>query len=352
MKIKLGSRIVGENSEPYIIAEIGVNHECSLIKAKKMIQLAKKGGADAVKFQFYKAEKIASIHSRAYWDTKKERETSQFNLFKKFDKFKKSDFQDLAKYCKNLKIDFSCTPFDFDSVEILDKLVNFFKISSSDITNFPLIRKIAKKNKTILLSTGASNIQEINLAINEIKKFNKKKIVLMHCILNYPTEDKNANLRMILDLKLKFPDALMGYSDHTLPKNNMLALSLAYVLGAVVIEKHFTDNKRKKGNDHYHSMDYKDLKIFKNKSKKILELLGSPNKHPIKSEKISRKNARRSIVLSEDMEKNTPLKISNISFKRPGNGISPMYYKKILGKKLKKNLKYDHILKWQDFKNV
>jgi sialic acid synthase SpsE len=352
MNIKLGSKRISENGEPYVIAEIGVNHECSLSKAKKMIRLAKIGGADAVKFQFYKAGKIASIYSKAYWDTKKEKETNQFNLFKKFDKFDKSDFYDLAKYCKNLKIDFACTPFDFDSVDILNKLVSYFKISSSDITNIPLIKKIAKKNKNILLSTGASNIEEIRLAVNEIKKYNKKKIVLMHCILNYPTNDEDANLRMIKDLKLKFPETLIGYSDHTLPKNNMLTISIAYALGAVVIEKHFTDNKRKAGNDHYHSMDYKDLKIFKDKAKKISDLLGLSNKHSTKSEEISRKNARRSIVLSKHLAKNTTLKISNIAFKRPGTGISPVFYKRILGKKINKNLKYDHVLKWKNLKKI
>lgn len=350
MKIKLGSKYISYNTEPYFIAEIGVNHECSILKAKKLIWLAKKGGADAVKFQFYKAEKIASLHSRAYWDVTKEKETSQYNLFKKYDKFNISDYKKLAKYCKYLKIDFACTPFDFESVDFLNELVSYFKIASADITNLPLIEKIAKKKKRIILSTGASNIDEINLALKEIKKYNHKKVILMHCILNYPTEDKNANLNMILDLKKKYPNCVIGYSDHTLPKNNMLALLSAYSIGAQVLEKHFTDNKKKDGNDHYHSLDYKDLSNFKKNVKIVSQLLGLSKKKSIKNEKLSRLYARRSIVISQDLKKNSKINTSNISYKRPGTGISPVYFKEVLGKKINRNLEYDHILNWKDLK--
>jgi len=350
MKIKLGSKYISYNTEPYFIAEIGVNHECSILKAKKLIWLAKKGGADAVKFQFYKAEKIASLHSRAYWDVTKEKETSQYNLFKKYDKFNINDYKKLAKYCKYLKIDFACTPFDFESVDFLNELVSYFKIASADITNLPLIEKIAKKKKHIILSTGASNIDEINLALKEIKKYNHKKVILMHCILNYPTEDKNANLNMILDLKKKYPNCIIGYSDHTLPKNNMLALLSAYSMGAQVLEKHFTDNKKKEGNDHYHSLDYKDLSNFKKNVKIVSQLLGLSKKKSIKNEKLSRLYARRSIVISQDLKKNSKINTSNISYKRPGTGISPVYFKEILGKKINRNLEYDHILNWKDLK--
>jgi len=348
MRINLGSKIITNKNAPYVIAEIGVNHECSIPKAKKLIRLAKKGGADAAKFQFYKADKIASIHSKAYWDISKEKEKSQFSLFKKFDKFNDKNYAILAEYCKKIKIDFACTPFDFESVDIIDKYVKYFKVASADITNIPLIRKIAKKQKPILLSTGASNTTEIDYAIKEIKKFNKKKIVIMHCILNYPTEDHNANLNMISDLKKNFSNCEIGYSDHTLPNNNMLTLATAYTLGATIIEKHFTDNKKKKGNDHYHSMDFKDLKKFREFTKKINLILGSRKKNFIKSEKISRLYARRSIVLSKSLKKNKKLNLSDISFKRPGTGICPKNYKKIIGRKLKKDLNYDHILHWKD----
>ena len=152
-------------NQPYIIAEVGVNHNCSLKLAKKMIIQAKKGGANAVKFQTYKAEKIARIDSAAYWDTSKEKTKSQYELFSRFDKFTHSDYKKLSIYCKKNYIDFLSTPFDLEAVDELSPLVPAFKISSSDITNYPLLEKISKKKKPVLVSTGASNVDEIKNAI-------------------------------------------------------------------------------------------------------------------------------------------------------------------------------------------
>ena len=265
-RIKLGNRIIYENSKPYIIAEIGVNHECSISKAKKLIFKAKMGGADAAKFQTYKAELITSKNSPSYWDTKKEKTKSQFKLIKKYDHFDKSDNVELFKYCKSLHIDFASTPFDHKAVDMLDPLVSYFKVSSSDITNYPLLKKIASKKKPILLSTGASNISEIRNAVTLLNSYKCKNIVIMHCILSYPAKDQNANLGMITDLKEKFPKNIIGYSDHTLPNKEMTNMYTSYVLGAKVLEKHFTLNKNAKGNDHYHSMDFKDLKNLNKKN--------------------------------------------------------------------------------------
>ena len=189
-----------------------MNHECSLKKAKKLISQAKNSGAAAVKFQTYKAHTIASNDAKAYWNTNKETTLSQYDLFKKFDRFEKNDYLHLYKYCKKLKIDFLSTPFDLEAVDILKPLVKFFKISSSDITNFPLIIKIAKTNKPILLSTRINNRKKKTLRL--IKNYNNKDVSIMHCILNYPTANKNANLSMIKSLKY-ISKNLIGYSDHT-----------------------------------------------------------------------------------------------------------------------------------------
>ena len=166
-------------------------------KAKKMILLAKKNGASAAKFQTYKSDTIVSKNSPAYWDLKKEKTKSQYLLFKKYDKFDEKDYIILAKYCKKINIDFLSTPFDSISVDFLKKLVPAFKISSSDITNVQLLRKVAKTKKPIILSTGASNIKDIKFAIKQLQLFGSKKIILLHCILNYPTKDADANLSMI-----------------------------------------------------------------------------------------------------------------------------------------------------------
>ena len=238
--------------KPYVIAEIGVNHECSLIRAKKMIRLAKNGGADAVKFQTYKAETLASRYSPAYWDLKKEKTNSQFRLFKKYDKFGFNDYKILFKFCKKIKIDFLSTPFDLNAVKYLKKLISFYKIASADINNFPLLQSVGKTKKPVLISTGASTIKEIKEAVKILKKNGSKSIAIMHCILNYPTENNNANLGMIKNLKETFKNKVIGYSDHTVPDKHMSSLLFAYTLGAQIFEKHFTDNKSLKGNDHYH----------------------------------------------------------------------------------------------------
>ena len=296
MKIKIGSKTISENTLPYIIAEVGVNHECSILKAKKLILNAKKSGANAVKFQTYKAELLASKNSPAYWDIKKEKSKNQYELFKKYDAFGINEYKVLYQYCKKLNIDFSSTPFDLNSVDELNPFLKFFKVSSSDITNFPLLSKIASKKKPIILSTGASNIGEIHDAVRFLKKKKCKEIVLMHCILSYPTKNKDANLSMITDLRKKFPAHVIGYSDHTIPDKEMIKLTTSYILGSRVIEKHFTFNKKKKGNDHYHSMDKNDLKFLIKNLNKIKIILGRSKKSVILSEQKSRKFARRSLV--------------------------------------------------------
>ena len=226
---------VKKNTKPYFIAEAGVNHEGSLEEAKKLINAAKEGGADAIKFQTYKANKIASKNSPSYWNLKKEKTKSQFELFSKYDFFDEKHYEILFKYCKKKKIEFMSTPFDIDAVNFLNPLLNVFKISSSDITNFPLIDEIRKKRKPIILSTGASTLKEIKDALRLIKK-SVKKIILMHCILNYPTKNEDANLNMITSLKKEFPDCIIGYSDHTLPSKDMQNLLTSYLLGGKVIE--------------------------------------------------------------------------------------------------------------------
>ena len=341
---------LSKNIKPFFIAEVGVNHEGSIFNAKKLIDAAVEGGANAVKFQTYKAEKIAVKNSPYYWNIKKESTKNQFDLFSKYDGFDFKEYKILAKYCQKRKVEFLSTPFDLDAVDFLNPLMNLFKISSSDITNFPLIEKIASKKKPIILSTGASSVKEIKEAINIIKKNKIKKIILMHCILNYPTKNSDANLNMIKSLQREFPDCISGYSDHTMPSNYMQNLITAYLLGAKVIEKHFTLDKKKTGNDHYHSLNKKDLKLFNKKIEYITQTLGANKKSFLKSEIKSRRNARRSIVLNVDLIKGEKIQAKHLICKRPATGISPKYFKKVIGKKIKKNIPSDTILKWNFLK--
>ncbi len=352
MQFKLGSKIIRENVQPYFIAEIGVNYENNLKRAKKIIKLAKDGGADAVKFQSYKAEKIACKESPYYWDLKEVPVKSQYELFKKFDKFGFKEFKILKKYCDKIKIDFLSTPFDLDAVDYLDKLVPFFKIASADINNYPLIEKVCSKNKPIVLSTGASDINEIKKTVKFINKKNKNiKLIILHCVLSYPTKNNDAHLEWIKYLKDNFPNNVIGYSDHTLPDSSMMILTSAFLNGARVIEKHFSDVKGKKGNDHFHSLDYRDLKIFRKNIDILSQINGSKKKRiTLQCEKKSKLNARRSIVTKVSIKKGSIFNKNNLIMKRPGTGISPEKIYKIIGRKAVKDLNEDVILKKTDFK--
>ncbi|MBX7148103.1 N-acetylneuraminate synthase family protein [bacterium] len=349
ISIKLGNKILSNDSLPYVIAEIGVNHEGSLEQAKRLIELTKEGGADAAKFQSYKADTLASKHSPAYWDTTKEPTLSQHQLFKKYDNFSPEDYVELAAHCRNVGIDFLSTPFDDASVEFLDPLMPFFKIASADLTNIPFLRRIASKKKPVLLSTGAATLGEIDIAVETLTRAGAKDILLLHCILNYPTENANAHLRMIKGLQRAYPDHLIGYSDHTLPDDAMTSLVSAYLLGAVVIEKHFTHDKTLIGNDHYHAMDVNDLKRFVSLAKRVHVLLGNAeHKSPITTEGISRLNARRSIVAARDISKGHKFTESDLTYKRPGTGVSPIHWDEVIGGSALRDIKADDVLQWSD----
>ncbi|MAV82847.1 MAG: acetylneuraminic acid synthetase [Pelagibacteraceae bacterium] len=347
-KILLGKTEVNQDTMPYIIAEVGVNHENSIDKAFELISLAKKGGANAVKFQTYKAEKIASVNSPSYWDLNEVPTNSQFKLFKKYDHFEENEYIKLANYAQKLDIEFISTPFDLEAVDFLNPLMNFYKIASADITNYPLLKKIASKKKPVILSTGASNIEEINNACDILYKNGVKEISLLHCILNYPTKDEDANLNMIQFLQDMFPKLIIGLSDHTYPKNDMNICAMSYVAGARIIEKHFTYDKSLKDNDHFHSMDITDLKILKNRCHELYKIMGKYERDILESEKISNQNARRSLVTKKTINKGQKIDENMIICKRPGTGISPIYLDQVIGLEINKDLKEDHILQWSD----
>ncbi|MFT5716059.1 MAG: sialic acid synthase SpsE [Oleiphilaceae bacterium] len=339
------------HSYPYIIAEIGVNHEGSLETAKLLIREAKEGGAHAAKFQTYKAGKIASKHSPAYWDISKESTDSQYKLFQKYDGFGEKEYKELAMYCNEIGIDFLSTPFDADAVEFLDPLMPIFKIASADITNIPLIRHIASKNKPVILSTGASTLAEIDIAVNELQSNGCDDLTLLHCVLNYPTPNDKAYLDMLEGIKRAYPTFKVGYSDHTLPDERMLILTSAWLKGSVVIEKHFTNDKSLPGNDHYHAMDKTDLAIFNQNLHLLKDVLGpTQHKAPLDTEAPAREHARRSIVSARDIAVGETITESLITYKRPAHGISPLYWDDVIGKTAAVAIEEDTPLQWSFLK--
>lgn len=345
---ELGNHKIGIGERPYIIAEVGVNHEGSLDKAKELIENAKLSGASAVKFQTYKAEKIAIKNSPAYWDRKEEPTSTQYELFKKHDKFGEKEFVELKLYCDSKKIDFLSTPFDSDAVELLDDLCDYFKVSSSDINNIPLLRQIGSKGKPVVISTGCSNEEEISTALKILLDSGATYAVPLHCVLNYPTLHGDANLARIMKLREFLKTDYIGYSDHTLPDETMEILTSAWLMGAVVIEKHFTHNKSLKGNDHYHSMDASDLAKFNHRVNNLISALGNGEINSGQNEFESRKFARRSIVARKAILAGEVISSENVIPKRPGTGISVSDWDKVVGKKVVYDIAEDQQLSYDD----
>ncbi|QEK11314.1 N-acetylneuraminate synthase [Crassaminicella thermophila] len=344
--IKTYNRVIDDGHKTFIIAEAGVNHNGDINLAKKLIDAAVDAGADAVKFQTFKAEKIVikKAEKAEYQKITTNNDESQFHMLKKLE-LSYEDHVQLYNYCRKKNIMFLSTPFDMDSVDLLEKIgIEVYKISSGDITNMPLLKYIASKNKPIILSTGMSNLGEIEEAIEWIKGAGNEKIILLHCTTNYPTEYKDVNLRAMNTMKeaFKLP---VGYSDHTLGIEVPIA---AVAMGACVIEKHFTLDKQMKGPDHKASLEPKELKKMVRTIRNIEICLGNGIKKCIENELENRLIGRKSIVAAHDIKKGEVLKLESIDFKRPGSGIEPKYYMNLIEKKITRDIKEDEIIRWND----
>lgn len=338
----------------YLIAEMGVNfydtakqlNITPLEAAKLYIDKAAEAGIDCAKFQSYKANTIVSKNSPAYWDTTKEATKTQYELFQKFDSFGESEYKELCDYTHSKGMDFTSTPFDYASADYLYDMVDFYKISSSDLSNIPFIKHIAAKGKPMVVSVGAAYLSEVDEAIRAMKEVGNNDICILHCVLSYPTDPKNANLKIIKTLKEVFPDVKVGFSDHVAPDPTMMTLATAYLLGSEVIEKHFTLDKTLTGNDHYHSGDPEDFKKARANFEMIDKVLGQPEKTVLECEIVPRREARRSLVLTRDMKAGEKITENDIMPKRPGTGISPKYTDIVLGREVKRDLEEDTILTW------
>ncbi len=341
-------------SKPYVIAEMGVNFYdtarvlgISALEAAKMyIDAAADAGIDCAKFQSYKADTIVSKNSPAYWDTTKEPIKTQYELFLKHDHFGEAEYKELCDYTHSKGMDFTSTPFDYASADYLEKMVDFYKISSSDLSNLPFVRHIAKKGKPVYMSVGASYISEIEEAVRILTEEGCKDIVLFHCVLSYPTDPKDANLEIISTLKKVFSNVRVGFSDHIAPDDTMMTLATAYLFGAEVIEKHFTLDKKLPGNDHYHAGDPDDFKKAISNFRWIDMVRGSSEKTVLECEIVPRREARRSLVLTRNMKAGEILKAEDLMPKRPGTGISPKYTEIVIGRAINCDLSEDTILTW------
>ena len=335
-----------------LLAEIGVNYydiakklNLSLMEAAKfMIMAAANAGVHGVKFQSYKAGTLAAKESPYYWDITEEPTRSQYELFQKFDKFGAHEYEELAEFCNRIGVEFCSTPFDIESADYLESMMNVYKISSSDLTNLPFIEYMAKKDKPILLSVGAAKLTEIQAAVESVRKYNNRELVLLHCVLEYPTPYGDANLLRLNTIRDSFENIYLGYSDHTKPDEHYDVIKTAYTLGAVLVEKHFTVDKKLTGNDHYHAMDEGDVKAISSQIAFIDQLKGNKELIYLESEAAARKNARRSLVATCDIQKGDVVTREMLTSKRPGTGISPDRINEIIGKTAAEFIAEDTVL--------
>jgi len=340
--LKIQSKIISPTSPTFVIAEAGVNHGGDMSIAKKLIDLASEAGADAVKFQTFRAEHLIldSVKKAPYQQKTTEATESQMDMLKKLEVTREQNLE-LKSYCEDKNIIFLTTPFDECSLGEIDELdLPAYKIASTDTTNLPFLKKVAKKGKPIFLSTGMTYLSEVQMALETIYEYNKD-VVLLQCTANYPIRDDEANLAVIDTFKKHF-DVLVGYSDHTV---GVGAAAFAIPMGAKVVEKHFTLDKSQEGPDHKASLSPDELKEFVKLVRKVDDFMGSNIKKPNLSETKTRTSLQKCLVANFDIKEGEVFTENNIVGKRTGGiGISPIYYEDILGTTANKNYNKNEII--------
>ena len=330
----------------YIIAEAGVNHNGSLETAKRLVDMAKECGADAVKFQTFKAEESTGVKAlkAEYQQVNDKTQESQFDMIKKLE-LPFEDFAVLKKYCAEKEIDFISTPDGLESLKcLLDINVSRIKIGSTEVTNAPFLKEIARCGKPVILSTGMSTLGEVEKAVDILQENGVNGLELMHCTTDYPTEFEDVNLRAMLTLRDAFK-VPVGYSDHT---PGFEAAVAATAMGAVVIEKHITLDRNMQGPDHRASMSPKDFAEYVRHIRNTELLLGDGRKKPTPKEKVMMQQVRRSVLAARDLKAGTVLDEDMLCVKRPGTGIAPDFIPIIKGRRLKRDIAKEEPISWED----
>lgn len=331
----------------YIIAEIGHNHQGCIETAFKLFEQAKIAGANAVKLQ---KRDNKNLYTKEFYNSVYDNENSYgktYGQHREHLEFNKAQYIKLKKYAQNINIDFFVTPFDISSLEFLEDLnISAYKIASADLRNPFLQERIAKTKKPIFISTGGGTYQDVKNAKELIFKYNKR-LTIMHCTASYPAKIEELNLNIIAILKKKFSDCIIGLSDH---ENGIDAAPIAYMLGARVFEKHFTLDRTNKGTDNAFSLEPQGLSKFVRNLHRIEFMLGSKEKKLLVSEEKPLFKMKKSIVAKKNISKGTVVRLEHLDFKSPGLGLEPFLYKKLIGKKLKRNIKKEDYLLFEDLK--
>lgn len=327
----------------YIIAEAGVNHNGNIDLAKELIRKGAEAGVDAVKFQTFKAETLVTKKAKKaeyQIENTGNSEDSQYEMIKELE-LDYGIHEELKAFAESKGVEFLSSAFDLDSIDLLDKLgMKFFKVPSGEITNYPYLKKIAQKGKPVVLSTGMSNLGDIEKALVVLENNGATKITVLHCNTEYPTSMEDVNLLAMNTIKNAF-DIEIGYSDHTLGIEVPIS---AVALGARIIEKHFTLDKTMEGPDHKASLEPNELKTMVKSIRNIEKALGDGVKKPTPSEKKNIPIARKSIVAKTDIQKGENFTEENLTVKRPGEGINPMEWNNIIGKTAVKDYEEDELI--------
>jgi len=341
MRVKIASNWVGNGAPCFIVAEAGVNHNGKLNLAKKLVDAAKKAGADAVKFQVFRAENVVTKKAeKAEYQKKSTGTGSQYEMLRRLE-LTQGEFRELAAHARRKNIIFLASAFDAESVDFLNELkVPAFKIPSGEITNFPLLGHIARKRKPIMLSTGMSTLKEVAGAVSVLVHNGAREIILLHCVSDYPARVEDINLRAMDTLKRKFK-LPVGLSDHTLGITVPMA---AVVLGASVIEKHFTLDQKMPGPDHRASLEPSELRRMVTCIREAEKALGNGIKRPTRGEEAIKKAVRRHIVAKVDIPKGKVIRLEMLGLKRAGAGLGSEYIEKIIGKRAKRNIMKDDLI--------
>ncbi|WPC41042.1 N-acetylneuraminate synthase [Clostridium sp. JS66] len=337
------AKIFYEGTSCFIIAEAGVNHNGDINIAQRLVDAAFEAGADAIKFQSFKAENLVTKNTpKAGYQKETTGSGNQYEMLKRLE-LSYEDHIILKKYCEQKEITFISTPFDFESVDLLEELnIPLYKISSGDLTNIPLLKYIARLNKPMIVSTGMANLGEVEIAVEAIREIGNNKIVLLHCTSNYPTAYEEVNLNAMVTLKNAFKLPI-GYSDHTIGTEVPIG---AVAMGAKIIEKHFTLNKEMEGPDHRVSLNPEELKGMISSIRNIEKAFGDGIKKCGKNEQKSKFVSRKSIVARKDIEAGQIIKENMLDFKRPEGGILPKYVDSIIGKKAVYDIQEDSLIEW------
>ncbi len=341
--ISIGNRYIGKDNPVFVIAEAGSNHDRNLNQAKKLIEIAAEAEADAVKFQTYSAETLYSKKTKTpdYLDVRME-QNSLWQMIKEIE-LPREWQAELADYACSQGLIFLSTPFDYKAIDELEELnVLAYKIASFELVDLPFLKRLAKTKKPIILSTGMASLGDIEDALNAIKEEYNSQVALLHCSINYPPPFKDLNLKAIKTLQKAF-QLPVGYSDHTM---SITIPSVCVALGATIIEKHYTLDRKLKGPDHKFALEPKELNQMIKNIRETEAALGSPKKFMPNSEKNLHKLARRSIIAARDIPMGKTIEEQDLVIKRPGYGIAPKFMNMVVGRIARKNIEEDDIITW------